>query len=956
MDWVQQHCDRLRSNLQHVVDGGATAAQRTGGQGLRVPWSWAARSMVETVMRYPSGLTEAVILAELELLWRRDVRGALVPGKLQAYLDAQYAPLSDVIQACVVRHSDQLVTLVEDHSRSVSCDQSPAKVGMYLHQNFKSCLRYAQEAGHDLLAPGRKVRLTGCRLLTGVAAAVSGSGRAGGGEGGRRSPGGGDGLSTLLLTEYLAFVLDHRRSDDIRLAAGAFGQTRVRDTFNENSNHEAFFVVCKVLEIRRPRQHNTSSSGQQPRKRRQTLQTVVLECAARMGAEQQQKQQQQQGRWRPSGRVEAGANGGDGRCDSSGGRETVLLHLWDEQTCLTSLFQKGDGLAVYWPWLAEQQQSGDSIHDDSVPLTGRGTSSQQNSLSSQLPLAGDASGWHFEYGSATALFVLPRESRAQLFSAANGNHDNNNAITNSGTGDATGAKGPIEAMTGSGGGGISSRDRSSTAVRAARERVAEGVGRGRVLHLQDMPVDENGVRDVLQFPRRLCVSDLAPNMSNVSVYGQVVYVVCVPGSSLPAVLPPSRTTTSAAGGGSRNTQPSTSTSSSFLSQLPVKHVMLLQQQQQERQQPSKDSTGFGAANVVELWIRDEGGKARVLCCGRKAAADALRCRLGQYVLACGLRTFAAAFPPPDGEAKRPGGDVIVLCGETDETAREDAAAASTGEGRTGGREKKGDGGGGGGGGGGDNTSRILNTSCLEGLLHCPFLSRHSLLCDRRRAPGPRSSFACKVAVTWVRWSFGGDGLWAFHRRCGTPLPCHYSALGTSADSARHSSRKRPREIRAPGGGGSRTSGAREDVCATCPLCKISVIASRADEAELGYAPLLVALDDGTRCLVAECRSEVVTAALGGINAHVFLQMGQVERKATLDSVIGREIRCVVGGNGAEATADANDVDCFASSGGGDGCSDWGGGDGKIPGRVEFRVERIASANPAADLAHLLSHE
>lgn len=103
-----------------------------------------------------------------------------------------------------------------------------------------------------------------------------------------------------------------------------------------------------------------------------------------MGAEQQQKQQQQQGRRRPSGRVEAGANGGDGRCDSSGGRETVLLHLWDEQTCLTSLFQKGDGLAVYWPWLAEQQQSGDSIHDDSVPLTGRGTSSQQNSLSSQV--------------------------------------------------------------------------------------------------------------------------------------------------------------------------------------------------------------------------------------------------------------------------------------------------------------------------------------------------------------------------------------------------------------------------------------------------------------------------------------------------------------------------------------------------------------------------------------------
>lgn len=54
----------------------------------------------------PSALTPflAVVLHR-----RRDVRGAFVPGKLQAYLDAQYAPLSDVIQACIVRHSDQLV-------------------------------------------------------------------------------------------------------------------------------------------------------------------------------------------------------------------------------------------------------------------------------------------------------------------------------------------------------------------------------------------------------------------------------------------------------------------------------------------------------------------------------------------------------------------------------------------------------------------------------------------------------------------------------------------------------------------------------------------------------------------------------------------------------------------------------------------------------------------------------
>lgn len=56
-----------------------------------------------------------------------------------------------------------------------------------------------------------------CRLLTGATAALTGGGRAGGGEAGRRST-----ASTLLLTEYLAFVLDHRSSDDLRLAATAF--------------------------------------------------------------------------------------------------------------------------------------------------------------------------------------------------------------------------------------------------------------------------------------------------------------------------------------------------------------------------------------------------------------------------------------------------------------------------------------------------------------------------------------------------------------------------------------------------------------------------------------------------------------------------------------------------------------------------------------------------------------
>lgn len=104
-----------------------------------------------------------------------------------------------------------------------------------------------------------------------------------------------------------------------------------------------------------------------------------------------------------------------------------------------------------------------------------------------------------------------------------------------------------------------------------------------------------------QFPRRLSVADLKPNMSNASVYGQVVSVR-VPEGPLPAVL-------STRSGLARVNQES-------LTQLHSKPVLLLQP-------PGLSSS---ALEVVELGIRDARGQARVLCCGRKAASDALRCR------------------------------------------------------------------------------------------------------------------------------------------------------------------------------------------------------------------------------------------------------------------------------------------------------------------------------------------
>lgn len=85
------------------------------------------------------------------------------------------------------------------------------------------------------------------------------------------------------------------------------------------------------------------------------VQTVVLECAGR-------RRDPDEG-----GGDEDGSRGG---IAAYGEREKVLLHLWDEQMCLTSLFQKGDGLAIYWPWLVQsdpQDSAGGHIGFSQAP-------------------------------------------------------------------------------------------------------------------------------------------------------------------------------------------------------------------------------------------------------------------------------------------------------------------------------------------------------------------------------------------------------------------------------------------------------------------------------------------------------------------------------------------------------------------------------------------------------------
>lgn len=103
------------------------------------------------------------------------------------------------------------------------------------------------------------------------------------------------------------------------------------------------------------------------------------------------------------------------------------------------------------------------------------------------------------------------------------------------------------------------------------------------------------------------MADIAPNMTNLSIYGRVVSV-SVTGEPLPAVL-------------RSRQQPAGGQSQSCLSQHMSQPLLLLP--------VAAAAPGRGAVRgvqVVELGIRDASGETRLLCCGREAVADALTCR------------------------------------------------------------------------------------------------------------------------------------------------------------------------------------------------------------------------------------------------------------------------------------------------------------------------------------------
>ena len=65
------------------------------------PFSWTVRSLFSVLMQYPAGITEAVLLTELEAKWRNYLRRGENSGKLLQVVTTLQLSYGDVLEGDV---------------------------------------------------------------------------------------------------------------------------------------------------------------------------------------------------------------------------------------------------------------------------------------------------------------------------------------------------------------------------------------------------------------------------------------------------------------------------------------------------------------------------------------------------------------------------------------------------------------------------------------------------------------------------------------------------------------------------------------------------------------------------------------------------------------------------------------------------------------------------------------
>lgn len=271
----------------------------------RPNFGWTLTNGVRVLQQYPAGVSRCVLLTELEHRWRTLVRRGENAGRLKQVLSIGQVSATDVLigklTSCNVPFRFRL-------------DADGASVDLLMHQQMNGWIQFSQSHCFEPF-DDRTVCLTNCQLLHNQ-----------------------NGQPPMILpTTHICFILDFSRPKDALFLNNTLMPLYypfLRDVIagnvealTKNVNIAIHLVFASVLEIGSPMQHPINLGN---------YRVVKMALSS------------------------THSSAFESRASSSGTAHSdqdriIFLILLDEQTSLSNLWEQGDALFIYRPWISPNE-------------------------------------------------------------------------------------------------------------------------------------------------------------------------------------------------------------------------------------------------------------------------------------------------------------------------------------------------------------------------------------------------------------------------------------------------------------------------------------------------------------------------------------------------------------------------------------------------------------------------
>lgn len=120
----------------------------------RPTWFWIAQQLIITLKKYPSGVTSAILITELESNWRSFVNRGMNTGRMNQILKTRKMSLFDIVTGELKKIDNFRFSLLSEEG----------SINLIIHRQFMDWFNFISHYQFDLFITTRKCRLTHCRL------------------------------------------------------------------------------------------------------------------------------------------------------------------------------------------------------------------------------------------------------------------------------------------------------------------------------------------------------------------------------------------------------------------------------------------------------------------------------------------------------------------------------------------------------------------------------------------------------------------------------------------------------------------------------------------------------------------------------------------------------------------------------------------------------------------------